>query len=319
MGDEMRRLYGGLASKTLRTTLRNRRKSVIVTERLARNWIDTYGTAATSSSASSTTMKRPAAASGSAGPSSKRALISGQSLDNALQIEETCGDRYRSEVTDIGLGVTKYDMKKRLLDLGYSAKAEACQQWLNKYRTGSDVKDGNVAILERSRQTLQRWYYVDGLRGSELQRRYQTETGYFVDAANLTRWLKQPAQQLPNFQHNEEVHAHACGEFVLQRLQRGTPPQQVVEELLKQYLVHASLQRVLAYRLYREQAGEYWSLTTLEPMHWKFLYDSVSLERRIGHIKRSAYARHARIQHLLSIRTALCQKEGIAEDRAVGV
>ena len=42
MGDEMRRVYGDLASHMLRSALSRRRKPVCVGEKTARNWIEKY-------------------------------------------------------------------------------------------------------------------------------------------------------------------------------------------------------------------------------------------------------------------------------------
>ena len=211
-------------------------------------------------------------------------------------------------------------MQARLLILGFRASEGSCREWIRKYKSTTNMRDGNVSLLRLSRQDLQRWYYVDGLCGIALQKKFADETGITYGHSNLVRWLKSPAQLLPHFNHNEEIHGHACGEFVLDQLQRGVSAELVKQQLLEQYLVHATTQRVLAYRTYREQTGNYWTLKTLEPLHWKFLYGSVSLEQRIANSwHRSSHTRPAIVQRILGIRSNLCQKEGIAEDSQLGI
>ena len=69
--------------------------------------------------------------------------------------------------------------------------------------------------------------------------------------------------------------SHACGEYVLDELQRGTVAADVVDGLLRKYLVETTAQRVAAYRRYREQSGAYWTVKGLERVHWRPLYDQV--------------------------------------------
>ena len=59
---------------------------------------------------------------------------------------------------------------------------------------------------------------------------------------------------------------------------------EVVRLLREQYLVATTVQRVNAYRYYREQRGEYWSTEHLEREHWQFLYDHVSLEQNLSRL-----------------------------------
>jgi hypothetical protein len=110
------------------------------------------------------------------------------------------------------------------------------------------------------------------------------------------------------------LYGHACGEFVLDLLQRGKTPAEVAQQLLSNYLVLATPQRLSAYRLYREQTGNYWSLATLEPLHWKSLYDLVSLDYSVGHFRLRGDSRPALRERLLSMRTAFCAKVAMAED-----
>jgi len=48
-------------------------------------------------------------------------------VSGAAEIEELCGERYRREVSDLGLGHGERDMYQRLLDWGYDASREACR------------------------------------------------------------------------------------------------------------------------------------------------------------------------------------------------
>ena len=98
--------------------------------------------------------------------------------------------------------------------------------------------------------------------------------------ASLTRWLE--AHKLPVFQNNEDVHTHECGEYVLQELQAGVSPGVVKENLRSKYLVSSTTQRLVAYRRYREQRGDYWTCEHLEQHHWEYLYSLVSSEQKLG-------------------------------------
>ena len=72
--------------------------------------------------------------------------------------------------------------------------------------------DGSSAVYVLSRQDLMRWYHVDGLEPTALQKRYLETHGVSAHRANLARWVKAPAQQLAVFENNENVYTHACGE-----------------------------------------------------------------------------------------------------------
>ena len=110
-------------------------------------------------------------------------------------------------------------------------RTEKRREWLRKYLKGSDgAKDGGVSVYVLSRQDLQRWYHVEGLTGAALQERYREECGIYADRANLTRWVS--AQTLPSLENNEDIHTHACGEYVLEKLQSGKTPEEVVEKNL---------------------------------------------------------------------------------------
>ena len=109
-------------------------------------------------------------------PSSSSACI----LDSAASIESTCGQRYRSERTHLGLGFSYVEMQTTLRMWGYEAHARYCRSWLDKYHLDDAALDGGVGSFVLSRQDLQRWYHVEGLRGRALQDRYRSEHGISI-------------------------------------------------------------------------------------------------------------------------------------------
>jgi len=229
---------------------------------------------ASSSSATASAKPTVSAASSSSAPADLFSII------GADELEKTCGEKYRQEMTDWGFGHAFRDMVKVLRTWGYDTSREACQEWLRKYRLGNDgAKDGGVGVYVLSRQDLQRWYHVEGLGPAALQEKYRTECGVYANRAHLARWVS--AQTLPSLENNEDIHAHACGEHVLDQLQKGKKPEEVVEKLLAEYLVKTTKERVQAYRYYREQRGSYWTTEKLQQHHWERLYAHVSLERTL--------------------------------------
>ena len=82
---------------------------------------------------------------------------------------------------------------------------------------------------------------------------------------------KAPAQQLASLENNEAFHQHACGEYVLERMQNGVRAEDLVDVVLAKFLVRTTKERLQAYRRYREQRGTYWTLERLEA-EWRFLY-----------------------------------------------
>ena len=128
------------------------------------------------------------------------------------------------------------------------------------------------------------------------------------------QWLRMPAQQPETLDNNESIHANPCGEFVLQRLQQGAKPAEVAQEVLREYLVQVSTQRLLAYRRYREESFEYLTTQKLETWHWEALYGMATLDMCRVHVHRHApskqYAQQCRSQ-----RSNLCEIAGIAEER----
>ena len=69
------------------------------------------------------------------------------------------------------------EMYQRMIDWGYYATRDACRTWLSTYRLVSGGIDGNASVYTLSRQDLQRWYYVDQLSPTQLQKKYLTEHG----------------------------------------------------------------------------------------------------------------------------------------------
>jgi hypothetical protein len=203
-------------------------------------------------------------------------------------------------------------MRQRLGMWGYEVPIHACTEWLRRYRLGDGAKDGGVALFALSRQDLQKWYHVECLSPAQLVERYRAETGIYADDANLIRWLKAPAQALGRVENNEDIHAHPCGEYVLEQLQNGVSADVVAEQLLAQYLVRTTRQRVLAYRCYREQRGEYWTTEKLEELHWEFLYAQVSLEKKLTNPGRGV--RTQSLRDLTACRVCLCERLSVSED-----
>ena len=74
-----------------------------------------------------TALKRPAAGCGMApASSSDAAAVVPVECIGAADVEKACGERYRREVVDKGLGFTRSDMQKRLEVWGFNCSREAC-------------------------------------------------------------------------------------------------------------------------------------------------------------------------------------------------
>ncbi len=134
---------------------------------------------------------------------------------------------------------------------------------------------------------------------------------------HLAQWIKAPAQALAVLENNLDIHAHACGEYLLHELQTGVSAEVVAKDLLSKYLVRATMQRVVAYRHYREQLGEYWTAEHLERLHWDFLYSQVSLHKTLGRAKMRSDSQHGRVrgmQELTAARVSLCQELVLSEE-----
>ena len=203
-------------------------------------------------------------------------------------------------------------MYQRIMDWGYSATEEACRSWLSLYRLVSGGVDGNSSVYTLSRQDLQRWYYVEQLSETQLQRKYLLEHGVYAHRKHLTTWLQADAQKPEKLEFNECIHAHAAGEFVLRQLQHGKTAEYVVSELMSRYLVEASCQRVAAYRYYREQIGTYWTMRRLERLQWEYLYGLVTIESKYG--GKDRHIRPTRHRVLLTVRTMLARSMQVSEE-----
>ena len=309
-GDHLRSVYPGLSGRLLRTALHMRRKVILVSKTVCREWVAKYASKVLSPPASSSVLKRPGAVSSfvlkrpaavkssmvlkrpaaavdastpplakryAASPSSASSVSQLVKIEGATRVEAEIGQRYRQQLSDLGLGVNERDMQRRLLAWGFDATQRSCRKWLERYRLGDGARDGSVSVYVLSRQDLQRWHYVDGLTPQQLVAKYRVETGIFAHADNVVQWLKAPAQQLLKLENNVDMHSHACGEYVLDELQRGAKPADVAQQLLSKYLIDTTAQRVSAYRYYREQLGNYWTCDKLERSHWAFLYGHVSV------------------------------------------
>ena len=281
MGDELRGVYADIAMscKHLASVLQQRRKSVEVSYWTCRDWYKKYAAPSSqaSSSSCSRVLKRPAA---KRQPAAHEVKV----VSPAKALEAECGDRYRSEVSDKGLGLQRDDMVKRLFDWGIEASTDTCEEWIRNYRRGDGAKDGNASVFELSRQDLRRWYHVDNLSSLQLQQKYQEVYGVRAHRNTLYKWVTAAAQALDVFENNEDINAHPSGEYVLDQLQNGIAAEAVVDLLRERYLVQTSVSRVRAYRYYREQRGEYWTTDNLEREHWNFLYGQVTMETNLSRL-----------------------------------
>jgi hypothetical protein len=91
------------------------------------------------------------------------------------------GRRYRREVSDLGLGIGRHEMRQRLADWGYAASRESCQEWLRTHRQNrQDVRFGGASVWQEHSEQLKRWYHVDKMGPTELQDMYRSELGIYV-------------------------------------------------------------------------------------------------------------------------------------------
>ena len=96
----------------------------------------------------------------------------------------------------------------------------------------------------------------------------------------------------------------------------GARPADVSAELLREYLVQASEQRLAAYHRYREESFEYWTARELEALHWEALYAMVTLETNaVLGTHRTASAKNRIMQQCRLQRAQFCQAVGIADER----
>ena len=105
--------------------------------------------------------------------------------------------------------------------------------------------------------------------------------------------------EAPSLENNEETHNAAYGQWLLERLQNGAEPEDVVKKLLEKYVRQTTVQRLRAYRYYREQSAGYMTELQLEVRHWNYLYDQVSLDARLGRMRtNSSHSRSQRADNL---------------------
>ena len=333
LGDELRGYYADMNSGALTTALSRRPKAVLLTRRVVENWIKTYRpavssrkrpagvvkrpAAAVSGGVSESIRKRPAMAAVSGSSSSSSAVVPAPSVLQCIEgvdaLEAACGERYRKARTDLGIGILQSEMKQHLRTWGYDVSREACMNWLRTYRLRLLAKDGCNAVYKLSLHDLQYWYHVDKLSPSDLQERYLQVHGIYADRAHLVSWLNAPAQALSILENNESILSDACGEYALQALQNGKRPEEVVELLLREYLVKTTHQRLAAYRHFREQTGRYLTKETLERLHWEPLYALVTTDTRLVLMQRRYSKRFDK--KIRDLRTDFCLGVSLAEER----
>ena len=113
------------------------------------------------------------------------------------------------------------------------------------------------------------------------------------------------------FRSSEEIYAHPCGEYVLDQLQRGVSPEDLLQVLVQEYLVQTDRFRLLAYRRFRESFGDYWTLEHLELRYWEYLYQQMPLtaDKRAVALKC-----HQRSRQLVCIQAQFCAHADVAEE-----
>ena len=128
MGDELRRVYVGLASWILHKALKQRRKSVEASRRVCETWLAQYAAAAEPPAKKGRRAIEPHEVSAASSSSARQAGIK---LLGAKAVEEACGLRHRREVSDLCLGFAVHHMVSSLRTWGYDASRESCQERLN--------------------------------------------------------------------------------------------------------------------------------------------------------------------------------------------
>ena len=189
----------------------------------------------------------------------------------------------------------------------------ACRNWLRRYRLQRYGVEGNASVYNLYRQDLRTWYYADQLTPQDITDKLYEVHGVLVpDVPNLVSWLKADSQKPEKLEFNEAIHAHASGEYALLQLQNGNSPENVVSELMSRYLVHATVERVVAYRHYREQIGTYWTRRRLERLHWEYLYGFVTSVSKLG--GHTGHVWSKRYKLLQAVRAMLCARIEVAEE-----
>ena len=118
---------------------------------------------------------------------------------------------------------------------------------------------------------------------------------------------------LGEYMVRQDILEHECGEYALEQLQQWRSAVEVVDLLLEKYMVKTPYQRVIAYRYYREQRSEYWTLEKIEASHWAFLYEQVSLEGSLVFARGRLNMSPGKYRKLEAIRSEFCAPLRIAE------
>ena len=134
------------------------------------------------------------------------------------------------------------------------------------------MRFAGAAGFELVREDLMRWYYIEGLRGVALRDRYLGTHGVLADQRNLQRWVEQRANKPAKLETEVSFHAHACGEYVLARLQEGCSARDVAKAIHWEFLVEATPQGLVRYRRFRERIGPQVTEEQLTCFHWRHLY-----------------------------------------------
>ena len=300
LGDELRDKYYKMKYRPLTSALGKRKKAVLISQRTCRTWLANFASwMDTDDEAEPRPKKRIRVSRG------RQAKIK---VSTPEELESICGCKYRREVSDLGLGMTKTEMKNTLYAWKIDASMATCAGWLTEYRLGDGAKDAGAGVFDLNRENLQRWYHLEGLRGEELTDRYRQVNGIYTEPPQLEKWLNAAQQALPSLENNESMHMHRCGGFALKLLQEGITAKEVVAKLLDTFLIKTTEARVCAYRRFREQTGANWSRLQLEDCHWKTLYAECSQESSLA--AKNRQGENERMQ----TRTSMCHKLGIDEE-----
>ena len=112
-------------------------------------------------------------------------------------------------------------------------------------------------------------------------RQVHAGTRVYAGSSTLVRWVRLPVQLPERLEDNEGIQASPCGERLLQRLQSGSRPRALVEELLCEHLAQTSPERITAYRRYREESCEQMTAQKLRAWHWETLYGYETLDESV--------------------------------------
>ena len=93
---------------------------------------------------------------------------------------------------------------------------------------------------------------------------------------------------------------------------QGVAPAELVPRLLEKFLVHATVQRLAAYRKYREEIGGNMTLARMERLHWSWWYDKLKEAERTTMRKREPRKSGGLVLKQLHI--DFCGERGISED-----